>query len=148
MGDRQWDHVPQQWNSGPLLRKCFPKQGLPSGPGKSVMIYALSWLWPSYSLALAANPPLGPQGGSRVGGESSLRAGGGKGQTERLLALGSVICVCAACLVPSFHKAGCTKGFDSYLGLSSLFPHFCTSTVLSLWLGLGYSAAALGRGDL
>lgn len=140
--------MPQQWNSGQLLKKCFPKQGLPSGPGKSVMIYALSWLWPSYSLALAANPPPAPQGASWVGGESSLRAWGGKGWTEGLLALGSVICVHAACLVPSLHKAGCTKGFDSYLGLSSLFPHFCTCTVLSLRLGTGYSAAALGRGDL
>lgn len=138
MGDHWWDLVRLQWKSGRLLKKCFPKQELPSGPGKSVMIYALSWLWPSYSLDLAANPPPGPQGGSWVGGESSLCARRGKRLTKQLLALSSVICVHAACLVPSFHRTVCRKGFDSYLGLSSLFPHFCTSTVLSLRLGLGY----------
>lgn len=137
MGDCWWDHVCQQWKSGWLLKKCFPQQELPSGPEKSVMIYALSWLRPNYSLA--ANPPPSPQGGSRVGGDW-----GREKWTKLLLALSSVICVHAACLMPSFH----TKCFDSYLGLSSLFPHFCTSTVLSLQLGLGYQATALGRGDL
>lgn len=34
----------RQWKSGLLLKKCFPKQEQPSGPEKSVMIYALSWL--------------------------------------------------------------------------------------------------------
>lgn len=103
-GDRWWDHMHRRWKFRQLLEKSFPKQELPSGPEKSVMIYASSWLWPSYSLASPANPPRGPQGRPWVGRESSLRSGGGITLIKRLVVLGSVICGQAARFVPSLHK--------------------------------------------
>lgn len=86
--DRWWDHMHQRWKFRQFLEKnSFPKQELPSGLGKSVMIYASSWLWLSYSLALPANPPPGPQGRSWFGRESSLRSRRGKKLIKHFLVL-------------------------------------------------------------
>lgn len=82
--------------------------------------------WP-----LPANPPPGPQGRSWVSRESFLHSGGGKRLIKCFLVLDSVISGHAACFMPSFNKAVCTKVLDFILvyhhsSLASALPP-CTN---------------------